>query len=320
MTVSRALRGDASVAAKRRKQIMMIAEEMGYILDRGASQLRTRKTGFVAVTVPSINNPNFADSVRGLTGVLEEIGLQVLLGFTDYSLEREEHIIGQLLRRKPEALVVTGSNHTQDTRDLLARASIPVIATWDEPSEPIGYSVGFSNAYAGSLMADHLMETGRKNIAFIGCHRDTDFRGQARARGFFDALERKGLLCDRYIEAGKPPLGAQQGAAAARQLLAAYPDTDAVMCVADSVAFGAISEFQRAGIEVPNRIAVAGFGAYDIGACSLPPITTIEPNAEEIGALTGKTIGQLLNGEGTTLLSKHKGKNPNLVIRASTAG
>ncbi|MEO1748616.1 MAG: substrate-binding domain-containing protein, partial [Pseudomonadota bacterium] len=135
---------------------------------------------------------------------------------------------------------------------------------------------------------------------------------------FFETLKQSAFVNDRYFEAGKPPLGAQEGAAAARQLLEARPDTDAVMCVADSVAFGAITAFQRAGIDVPNDIAVAGFGAYDLGACSVPPITTIEPNAEEIGELAGKMIGDLLEPRDDRQVLKHTGKLPKLVLRGST--
>ncbi|MEN0000625.1 MAG: LacI family DNA-binding transcriptional regulator [Pseudomonadota bacterium] len=320
MTVSRALRGDASVTETRRADILKIAQEMGYILNRGASELRTRRTGFVAVTVPSINNPNFADSVRGLTDVLEQVGLQVLLGFTDYSVDDEERMIGQLLRRKPEALVVTGGTHTDGARALLANASIPVVETWDEPDAPIGYSVGFSNADAGARMARHLIKHGRRRIAFIGCDTGTDFRGEARSRGFFESVGQYGLETHRLIEAGKPPLGAQEGAQAAKTLLETYPDTDAVMCVADSVAFGAMTAFQRLGIAVPDQIAIAGFGAYDVSAFTTPAITTIEPHALQIGVLTGKLIARLLGPESDEPPVSHTGRAPTLIMRESTTG
>lgn len=320
MTVSRAFSGDRSVTEARREFILRTADEMGYVFDRTASELRTRKTGFVAVTVPSINNPNFADSVRGVTSVLEELGLQVLLGFTDYDLEREEHLIGQLLRRRPEALVVTGGTHTQRARRMLEDAAVPIVETWDEPDVPIGYSVGFSNSKAGSLMAEHLISTGRKKLAFVGCDAGSDFRGEARGRGFLAETGRHGLDDSRYIEAGRPPLGAEDGARAARVLMQIHPDTDAVMCVADSVAFGALTELLRQGFAVPGDIAVAGFGAYDTSAFAIPAITTIEPKAEQIGVLAGKTIGTLLSGRADRLPANHAGATPILLARRSTAG
>ncbi len=72
--------------------------------------------------------------------------MQILLGYTNYDMQEEERLIEQLLRRKPEAIVVTGGKHTARGRKLLENAPIPVIETWDVPAEPIGHFVGFSNA------------------------------------------------------------------------------------------------------------------------------------------------------------------------------
>lgn len=318
MTVSRAFRADASVSDKRRDEILRIAEEMGYIFDRSASELRTKRTGFVAVTVPSINNPNFADSVRGLTDTLAEWGLEVLLGYTNYRIDQEEQMVRQLLRRKPEALVVTGSTHTGAARQRLARAQIPIIECWDEPADPVGYSVGFSNPDVGAMMAEHLIGKGYRKIAFISGDTDFDTRGVARRKGFMTKLADAGLDATRLITAGWPPVGASHGADGARQIMRDYPDTEAVMCVADVAAFGALTEFQRVGKSVPHDIAVAGFGAFDVSAFSIPPITTIDPNAYEIGREAGLLIGSLLRGDADVHRPSHRAVAPMLVARAST--
>ncbi|MEM1377229.1 MAG: LacI family DNA-binding transcriptional regulator [Pseudomonadota bacterium] len=318
MTVSRALRNDGSVSEARRVHIVKVANDIGYVFDRTASELRTGRTGFVAVTVPSINNPNFADSVRTLTRDLNERGLEVLLGYTDYSVEREETLIKQMLRRRPEAIVVTGSTHTPNAHALLKNAKIPVIENWDEPFEPIGVSVGFSNATAGAAMAKHLIDTGRRKIGFIGCDSETDFRGEARQNGFFATLAEHGLETHRLIQAGHPPLGASEGATAIKTMLDQYPDTDAVMCVADSVAFGAMMQLQRMGKRIPNDVAVAGFGAYDVSEMSIPPITTIDPNADRIGALTAAKIIQAIHSDAGTHVKSHADAEPELVAREST--
>ena len=72
-----------------------------------------------------------------------------------------------LLRRRPEAIVVTGGKHTDRSRRLLANAGIPVIETWDLPSDPLGHVVGFSNADAVRGMVDHFVSKGLSRIAFI---------------------------------------------------------------------------------------------------------------------------------------------------------
>ena len=318
MTVSRAFKNDAKVSPTQRANVLKMADEMGYVFDRAASEMRTKRTGFVAVTVPSINNRNFADSVRGITEEIAHHGLEVLLGYTDYSVEREEHIIKKLLGRKPEAIVVTGSTHIVGTRQLLEAADIPIFETWDTPRNPIGYAVGFSNAEAGAIMAQHMIDAGCKKLAFIGCATGTDFRGEARETGFMERLAQIGLETGRIIQMGRPPIYAQDGALAAQKLLEIYPDTDGVMCVADSVAYGALTEFQRRGLSVPEDIKIAGFGAYDLAAVSIPPLTTIDPSAYEIGALTGKMIVDLLRENAPRPLKDHDKPTLQLIQRGST--
>ena len=137
MTVSRAFRSDASVGGATRARILRIADDMGYVFDSTASNLRSQRTGFVATTIPSLNNANFADTVRGLTETLADHDLQDLLGYTDYNTATEERLVGQLLRRRPDAIVVTGGTHTARTRMLLGAAGVPVVEMWDLPDDPI---------------------------------------------------------------------------------------------------------------------------------------------------------------------------------------
>ena len=298
MTVSRAFKEHASVGGETRKRILQIAEDLGYVFDSTAANLRSQRTGFVAVSIPSINNANFADTVGALSEVLKGAGLQVLLGYSNYDIHEEEEIVEQFLRRRPEAIVLTGGRHTERTRQLLARAKIPVVETWDLPEAPVDHVVGFSNAATMHDMVRHLATTGRTRIAFIGGDTDGDTRGADRRRGFIQAMTAQRLSADRLIGAGEPPISMREGADAMARLLKDYPDTEAVICVSDLSAFGALSECARRGVRVPQDMAIAGFGAYDISEVCVPTLTTIDPHPAEIGRRTGELIVSLLRGEG----------------------
>ncbi len=317
MTVSRAFREEASVKQETRRKIREAAESLGYVLDSTAAGLSSRKTGFVAATIPSINNANFADSLRGLTEGLAETGMQILLGYTDYDVAEEERLIEQMLRRRPEAVVVTGGAHSDRCRRLLANAAVPVVEIWDQPEEPLGAVVGFSNAGAASLMVDHFVEQGYRNIGFIGGDSSRDTRGLDRRRGFLRALREHGLSDERVLAYGMPPITMAQGAEAIEALRARWPETEAVMCVSDLSAFGALSACQRLGLKVPGDIAIAGFGAYDIAEHANPPITTIDVSAREIGARAAALIIDLLEAEQSSDLSLVE-IEPKLLARAST--
>ncbi len=315
MTVSRAFKRDGSVSDATRQAILDAADRLGYVFDATASNLRSQRTDFVAVTVPSINNANFAETLRGLTEGLCDSGLQILLGYTNYDMTEEERLVEQLLRRRPEAIVVTGGKHTDRCRRLLENAAIPVVETWDLPANPIGHVVGFSNADAVRGMVAHFVGRGLTRIAFIGGDADRDTRGTDRRAGFIAAMTAHGLDATRLIAAGTPPISMREGADAMGRLLETLPDTEAVICVSDLSAFGALTECQRRGIAVPDRIAVAGFGDYEIASVSVPSLTTIDPHPHLIGQQTAALILDVLAGRTTTPASHPI--TPTLLLRES---
>jgi len=293
MTVSRAFKPGGLVQPDTRNRILAAAEELGYVFDSSASSLRSQRSDFVAVTIPSIANTNFADTVGALVEGVKAQGLTVLLGYTNYDIHEEERLIEQLLRRKPRAIVVTGGRHTARTRARLENAGVPVIETWDLPDQPIGHVVGFSNAAAIHGLVDHFVARGLTRIAFIGGDADRDTRGTDRRMGFVAAMRAHGLDESRLIAMGPPPISMREGAEAMVHLLDTRPDTQAVICVSDLSAFGALSACQRRGLEVPGQISVAGFGNYEVGAVSVPSLTTVDPSPARIGALAAELLCRL---------------------------
>lgn len=318
MTVSRAFKSEAYVNDGTRKAILEAAERLGYVLDNTAAGLSSRKTGFVAVVIPSINNANFADTVRGLTDGLRESRLQVLLGYTNYDVQEEELLVRQLLTRRPEAIVVTGGVHTDSCRRMLASSGIPVIETWDKPKNPVGEVVGFSNADAAGILVRHLVETGRTKIAFLGGDASRDTRGFDRRLGFIRQMEDFGLDSRRLIEAGPPPISMREGASALVRLLRQWSDTEAVVCVSDLAAFGALTECQRKGIDVPGQLAIAGFGAYEISDICVPPITTIDPNCYQIGMQAADVVKRIISNSPEAREPELHELKVRLIVRAST--
>jgi LacI family gluconate utilization system Gnt-I transcriptional repressor len=296
MTVSRSFKAESSVSDATRDAILKAADDLGYVFDSTASSLRSQRTDFIAVTIPSINNANFADTVRGLSEGLKPRGLQILLGYTDYDMAEEERLIEQFLRRRPEAIVVTGGRHTPRARRMLQNAGIPVIETWDLPEDPIGHVIGFSNAAAVRGMVDHFVARGLTRIAFIGGDTTRDTRGADRRAGFIAAMQAHGLDATRLVAAGVPPISMREGAEAMGRLLSSLPDTQAVICVSDLSAFGALTECQRRGVDVPGRLWIAGFGDYEIAGIAVPAMTTINPFPRDIGARTAELVLDVLDG------------------------
>lgn len=297
MTVSRALKDGASIAKGTRDRIIRAVEELGYVLDQSAGSLSSKRTGFVAALIPSINNSNFADTARGLTDALQDTGLQLLLGYTDYSVENEEGLIESMLRRRPEAILVTGGRHTLRGQKLLLNSGIPVIETWDLPKTPVNHVVGFSNAEASAALVRHLHGRGYRRIAFIGGTTNRDTRGADRRRGYEAAMSALGLAERRVISFGTPPISMKQGGEALVRLVEQWPEVEAAICVSDLSAFGALMECHRRDWKVPERIAIAGFGDFEVSKTCYPAITTVGVHCYDIGNKAGELLLRAIDGE-----------------------
>jgi LacI family gluconate utilization system Gnt-I transcriptional repressor len=294
MTVSRALNREGSSARSTsealRLRILQACQEMGYVLDQTARTFSSKRSGFVAALVPALNNSNFSDTAHGLTAAIESSGLQVLLGYTDYRADAEERLLRALLSRRPEGVVVTGGTHTPAARKLLKAAGVPVIETWDLPTEPLEHCVGFSNAEAVAQLVRQLHAQGHTRMAFMGGMPHSDARGADRRRGFERAMRELSLDPTRQISIGEAPVSMEHGARGVVRLLQRWPDTQALVCVSDHPAFGALAECQRRGIAVPGQLAIAGFGGFEVGASCHPRLTTVAVDCTGIGRAAGELL------------------------------
>ena len=295
MTVSRALRKEGLVSDKTRKRVLQVVKEMNYVPDQMAGSLSTKRSGFIATLVPSINNVHYGRMVQSLTDRLESTGLQILLGHTDYSIKREESLIESLLKRRPEAIALPYDGHSKRTITLLNNAQIPVVQLWETPPNPIGYTIGFSNQKVARRMTEQLIGLGYKNIAFLCETNDEWTRGSARRAGFKEAMENAGLSAHRMIRFGTPPMSIKDGHFVGSNLAQYYDDIDCVFCVSDAPAFGVISGLKERGISVPDDIGVAGFGDFEVSRYSSPTISTVKFDATELGLVTADLITQLVD-------------------------
>jgi LacI family transcriptional regulator, gluconate utilization system Gnt-I transcriptional repressor len=321
MTVSRALKPGTKVAAQTRANIERIVREMGYVPDLLAGSLSSKRSGFVSLLVPSVNNPHFAETVMGMKRVLEPAGLQVLLGFTNYLANEEERLIEWMLKRRPQAMVLTYDGHTERARELLLASGVPVIEIWEKPRKPIEHVVGFSNRKAARDMTRALIGQGYSRIAYIGELGDAGTRGDQRRKGFADAMKQAGLDASRQLAYGAPPINMEQGREAFSKLMLRHPDTDAVLCVSDPCAFGALTYCLANKWAVPGRVAIAGFGAFEISACSVPAISTLSVNGNEVGEQAGKLILDLIGSsrKGAMAAARAIDILTQPILRASTA-
>ncbi|MCC7463392.1 MAG: LacI family DNA-binding transcriptional regulator [Gammaproteobacteria bacterium] len=297
MTVSRVIRGLDLVLPETRARVHKAIAALGYVPDRAAGSLASRRTGFIALMLPTLTNANFSAVAHGLTEALRPDDYHLLIAYTDYSLAEEERQLRNLLARRPEAIVLTGTAHRRSAARLLLAANAPVIEIADLPRHPIEHVVGFSNYEAGRTAARFLVQRGFVRIGAIAGASDEDvidFRGEERVRGFEDELRRCGLGTELVLRHGRAPLSYDHGAAATALLLERNAGLQALFAVSDLSAVGAVMECQRRGVRVPADLSIMGFGNFEIGREINPPLTTIHVDFHALGLRTGQMILELL--------------------------
>ena len=303
MTVSRVLTEPGVVAEETRERVQRAVEQLGYVPDKVAGSLSSRRTGFIAAILPTLTNANFADTAHGLTEVLRRAGYQLLIGYTMYGLAEEERLIRAMLARRPEALVLTGATHTKVASQLLHGAGIPIVEIWDVPPRPIDHAVGFSNREVGRMAARHLLALGHRRLGALGPRAEgdaRDFRGEERLAGFAAVLQEQDVARAVVIDQERVPLSFEQGARSLAALLEVAPDVEAVFAVSDLLAVGALMECHRRGIRVPRDLSLIGFGDFEIGRQCVPALTTIRIDARDIGLRTGELLLRLLDSKART--------------------
>ncbi|MBR1123547.1 LacI family DNA-binding transcriptional regulator [Bradyrhizobium lablabi] len=285
ITVSRVVRVPHLVAPETRDRVEAAMRELGYVPNQLAGALASARTRSVGVLVPTIANSIFADTVQGLSDELEPLGYAVILAQSRYDAAREDHMLAELLSRRPEAIIMVGSPATEDGARLLRRASIPIVETWELPDTPIDAVAGFDNYQAGVAVAKHLVAQGRRNFAFIG---GDDPRATRRWRGFADTLAELGA---------KPPrrLVLERNASGSVAALADLPDVDAVFAANDAHAIGFMSGLRHAGLlrngpAAEQPVAVIGLGDLEMGRLIAPSLSTIRVHGDAIGRTAAKLI------------------------------
>ena len=142
MTVSRVLRNRGDVSEKTRQKVLEAAKELGYVPNKIAGALASKRVNLVAVIIPSLSNMVFPEVLTGINRVLEDTELQPVVGVTDYQPEKEEKVLYEMLSWRPSGVIIAGLEHTEPARAMLAAAGIPVVEIMDTDGKPVDAMVG----------------------------------------------------------------------------------------------------------------------------------------------------------------------------------
>ena len=314
-TVSRALNRPADVRPALRERVERAVAELGYVPNAGARSMMLRRSGTIGAIFPTVDNAIFAKAIGALQRRLSEAGQQLLIATCDYDADAEMRQAVNLVSRGADALALCGTGQRPELLEFLRQRGLPCVHVMTLSDDPTVLNVGFDNAGAMAQAVRYLLDLGHRRIAMLaGITRDND-RAAARLAGVRSALDAAGLKLPANRLAERP-----YGIAAARDglrdLMAVHPAPTAVLCGNDVLAFGALLEAQRLGIDVPKALSIVGFDDLELANQLQPPLTTVRVPAEEMWRTAGGRLLAALRGE---VVPRRTEVEVALVVRGSTA-
>lgn len=311
-TASKALNSRAEVAPATRERVLRAAAELAFqpnVLARGLISGRTRTVGLLTDELAG----RFAIPILlGAENALGNEQMSVLLCDARGDAIRRQHYIRTLLARQVDGFIIVGDSN--DLRPSLTRdIPVPVVYAYGESTDPGDLSVLADDEGGARLAAEHLVLHERRRIGHI-TGPETYRAARDRATGLRAVLAEAGLPLT-----GDPLYGEwsqRWGRHAARLLLAARPEVDAVFCGNDQVAAGVADTLRDLGRRIPDDVAVVGYDNWEFFAADCrPPLTTVDLNLEQLGATAVNHLFAALDGDRAAGVVRQPGR---LVVREST--
>ena len=317
-TVSNVVNGYVPVSEEKRARVEAAVAELGYRPNVVARNLRQGRSGLIALVVPELDVPYFAELARAVVTEARARGYTVVVDQTDGEPDRER----ELITRGGGAELFDGvilSPLALSGADIARRDSeVPLVLLGERVAATDDDHVVIDNVAAAREATEHLISLGRRRIAAIGDQPyETGETAQLRTRGYRDALVAAGLGVDESLVVPTPRFHFSDGARAMGQLLERPGGPpDAVFCFNDLVAIGAMRTLLSRGLRVPEDVAIVGFDDIEAGSYTTPTLTTVAPDKAVIGRIAVERLLARLHGESApTDWAPHR-----LVVRESTVG
>lgn len=313
-TASLIVRNSPSISEATRKKVLASMNELGYVYDRVAANLRSQQSTTIGIIITDIANTFYSDLFIGISEELEKEGYTGLLGTTFDSHPKQDRLISTMLEHRVGGIIlVPVSVNGKETAERLEKLDIPVVLTVRElPHGDFDYA-GVDYNLGTQMIINHLIDKGHKRIGFIGGRTESSTWTE-RMNGYRIAHEEKGLQIEESL-IFPGAINKQSGEEAIDELLNKLKDNlpTAIFCFSDLVAFGVIIGLRKAGITLGKDIEVVGFDNVPESEIVQPPLTTVSSFARQIGNEAANLLQRRISNSGK------KGEKiiiqPELIIR-----
>ena len=316
-TVSNVVNGHAHVTDQTRRRVQAAIDDLGFVPNGTARSLRSGRSGVVALALPELHAPYFAELAHHVVRAAHARGWTILVDETRGELHQERLAASGIRPQLIDGLIF--SPLALQARDLPADGTRPpMVLLGERVTGAVVDLVTVDNAAVAAMAVEHLVGLGRRRLAAVGVQATIVAEtSRLRLRGYRQALERAGLPPEP-LEVQVQRWHRADGAEAARVLLAAPHPPDGVVCFNDLLALGLLRGLADAGVRVPDDIAVIGVDDVDDGRYARPSLSTVALDKQGIADAAVELLAARIEGDDSparTVLAAHQ-----LVVRESTAG
>ena len=296
-TVSNVVNGYVHVSSSTRAKVEAAVAELGYRPNLSARNLRGGRSGIIAFAVPEIGVPYFAELAQKVVTEASNRGFTVLIDQTEGRPDRERQVLEGIRAHLIDGVIF--SPLALGRRELSHRAdSTPLVLLGERGTGGLVDHVAIDNVAAASDAVTHLAGLGRRRIAALGAQQDASMEtAHQRLAGYRAGLKHAGLQYDPVLVAHAPAFHRRDGAHAMARQLDGDVVPDAVFAFNDLLALGALRACHERGLRIPEDIAIVGFDDIDDGHYSIPSLSTISPDKEQIARLAVELLVSRLGSE-----------------------
>jgi len=288
VTVSRVLRNHPDVGSETKRRVLERARALNYQPNFAARALITGRSYTMALVVPGLMHPFFAEMARSLAAVIRKEGYGLLISSCEEDPKLETQEINHLISRGIDVLLLASCQTSHEVLSGADRSNIPRVLIDRKLNGKNTHFIGTDNEMAGCIAAEHLIESGYRRIAHIGGGEFST--ATERLSGFRRALSQHNIaLPDEYVTRGQcvDDMGDENGYLAMKRLLQLPVPPDAVFCFNDPVAAGAMKAILESGHRVPDDIGIVGCGNLHFAEFFAVPLTSVDQDAPRLGELAG---------------------------------
>lgn len=289
-TVSNVINDYPHIRPTTREKVETAIAELGYTPNLTARNLRSGRTGAIALALPDLSLAYFAELAAQVIHEAEAAGVVVLVEQTGADRDREMDLLRSPRLKLTDGLIFSPLGMGQEDAAALD-VSYPLVLLGERIFDGPTDHVTMRNVEAARVATEYLLKTGRRRIAVIGAHEGEVIGSAAlRLQGYREALADAGIPYDDSIVGYTTLWHRANGADSMRELLARGVEFDAVFGLNDTLALGAMRVLQESGRRVPEDVAVVGFDGLDEAEYSIPSLTTVDPGREWIATTAVKTL------------------------------